>query len=184
MALGWEYGLTNREYITDTIEPDRRQRLEALPGWLWDPHSDKWEKGFSHLKQFSDRKSHCRVPVSYETDDGYPLGQWVNTQRTTKEIINLGRRRRLEALPGWSWDVRSEQWEKCFSHLEKYSEKEGHCQVVQGFKTDDGFGLGKWITKQRGKKETIEPDRRQRLRHCRAGNGTHIPINGRRVFSI
>ena len=147
----------------DTIEPDRRQRLEALPGWLWDPHSDKWEKGFSHLKQFSDRKSHCRVPVSYETDDGYPLGQWVNTQRTTKESINLGRRRRLEALPGWSWDVRSEQWEKCFYYLEKYSEKEGHCQVVQGYKTDDGFGLGKWITKQRGKKETIEPDRRQRL---------------------
>ena len=148
---------------TDTIEPDRRERLEALPGWLWNPHSEKWEKGFSHLKQFSDRETYCRVPVRYETDDGYRLGQWVNIQRTTKESINLGRRRRLEALPGWSWDVRSEQWEEGFYYLEKYSEKEGHCRVVQGYKTDDGFGLGIWVNKQRGKKHTIEPNRRQRL---------------------
>ena len=55
-------GLKFREASKDTMDPDRRQRLEALPGWSWDPFSDQWEEGFSYLKEFSEREGHCRVP--------------------------------------------------------------------------------------------------------------------------
>ena len=64
-----------------------------------------WEEGFSHLKQFSDRQKHCRVTMDYRTEDGYRLGQWVKVQRKTKDKMDLDRRQRLEALPGWIWKV-------------------------------------------------------------------------------
>ena len=59
------------------MEPDRRQRLEALPRWSWDVLSEKWDEGFSHLKQFAEREGHCRVPKRYRGEDSYGLGYWV-----------------------------------------------------------------------------------------------------------
>jgi Helicase associated domain len=82
------------------IHPDRRQRLEALVGWSWEPHSDLWEMGFSKLKHFSEREGHCRVSRTYKTDDGYRLGQWVKVQRTNKNGMAPSRHHRLDALPG------------------------------------------------------------------------------------
>ncbi len=84
------------------MEAEHRQRLEALPGWSWDRRSEKWEEGYSHLKMYSDREGHCRVPHRYKTDDGYLLGRWTEHQRETKAS---DRWQRLEALPGWVWKV-------------------------------------------------------------------------------
>jgi hypothetical protein len=143
--------------------PDRRQRLEALPGWSWAVHSDAWEEGFSFLKKFLEREGHCRVARGYKTDDDYRLGQWVANQRQAKDTLDLDRRQRLEALPGWSWDVLSDAWEEGLSYLKKFSDREGHCRVPQGYKTDDGYRLGQCVSVQRQAKDTTEPERRQRL---------------------
>src|SRR5262249_55125299 len=137
------------------------KRLEALPGWSWNVWSDKWEQGFSHLQEFCKRKGHCRVSSSYKTDDGYKLGQWVSIQRSTGYELDIDRRKRLEALPGWSWDAIDDRWEEGFFHLKEYSKREGHCRVPKGYKTGIGYPLGNWVGTQR--LVTKDSARRQRL---------------------
>jgi len=91
-----------------TLEADRQHRLEDLTGWTWDPRADQWAEGFSWLLDYVDRNGHARVPQSY-TVDGYALGAWVSTQRGNfaKGSLDADRQRRLQALPGWTWKVRS-----------------------------------------------------------------------------
>ena len=98
--------VSNQRAAKDTLEHDRRQRLELLQGWSWDALAEKWDEGFSHLKQFSEREGHCRVPALYLTKEGYRLGGWVVKQRTSHQKMSPNRRQRLEALPGWVWKVR------------------------------------------------------------------------------
>ena len=142
---------------------DRRSRLEALPGWNWDPFSVQWDEGLSHLRKYSEREGHCRVPRYHKTDEGYGLGVWVNRQRLDQNLMHLDRRQRLEAVPGWSWKPRHDLWEKGFSHLKHFSDREGHCRVPQSYKTDEGYRLGQWVRVQRGNKQRMGSDRRQRL---------------------
>ena len=147
----------------NAIPLERRVRIEALPGWAWDARTDKWENGFNHLKEFADREGHCKVRQGLITSDGYRLGQWVGVQRTTKGSMAPERKERLEALQGWSWEVRGERWEEWFGRLKEHINDGGDCIVARSFKTDDGYSLGGWIHKQRALMNTMSKDRKTRL---------------------
>jgi Helicase associated domain len=77
--------------------------------------------GFNRLKQDVGQHGNARIPYSY-TVDGYKLGQWVVTQRAhnVKGILDADRKRRLQDVPGWTWDPRGDQWEEGFRQLKRY----------------------------------------------------------------
>jgi hypothetical protein len=73
------------------------------------------------------------------------------------------RRQRLEAL-GFVWDVLTAKWEEGVHFLERYRQDKGDCLVPATHRdpTSD-YRLGSWVGRQRTDKETMLPDRRERL---------------------
>jgi hypothetical protein len=94
-----------KEYQEGTLDEERRDQLEALPGWTWNALEDAWEEGFSRLQGYIQLEGHSRVPAQLVEDDGFRLGRWVHRQRQgyRRRTLAQERVRRLEALPGWGW---------------------------------------------------------------------------------
>jgi hypothetical protein len=129
-------------------------------GFVWDALTEAWEEGFSKLQQFYEREGHCKVPIRYR-EDGFALGVWIGTQRAKKEALSAARRQELDDL-GFVWDPFTEAWEEGFSKLLQFKDREGHCKVPHTH-MEDGYRLGGWSQNQRGAKEALSDERRQRL---------------------
>lgn len=147
----------------NSMQADRKARLEALPGWSWSALSDQWKDALGYLKEFADTTGHARVPARYTTSDGYRLGQWVLVQRNRKPTMSLDRMAPLEALPGWTWEVSTEQFETGFRCLKEFADHVGHAKVPKDFKTAEDYQLGQWLGYQRKLKESMPLDRKCRL---------------------
>jgi superfamily II DNA or RNA helicase len=163
--LGHWVSVQRRTYAKGILDADRQHRLQQLPGWTWDPVVDQWEEGFNHLLHYVERYGDARVPYSY-ADVGYGLGRWVSLQRInhTKRMLEAARERRLQQLPGWAWDPRVDNWEEGFSRLRHYVERHGDARVPQSY-SDEGYGLGRWVAKQRTSRDkgVLNADRQHRL---------------------
>jgi hypothetical protein len=147
------------------LASDRRRRLQELSGWTWNTLIDKWEEGFRRVVDYVELHGHARVPSSY-TVGGYKVGGWVLQQRQShsKGTLDADRERRLQALPGWTWDPHADKWEEGFRKLSDYIECHGHARVPSTYSVN-GFRLWPWVHNQRGRhtRGTLEPDREYRL---------------------
>ena len=147
-------------YKKDKLDPDRIRRLKEVPGWSWDPHAVAWEKNFRQLKDYVEHND-C-VPASG------PLGRWVIRQRISyaKDRLRLDPDRisRLNEVPGWTWNARTDKWEEGFGRLWDYVKINGDALVKEGHMVD-GYNLGDWAMTQRMNyaKGTLDRDRISRL---------------------
>jgi hypothetical protein len=148
-----------------SLDADREHRLCEVPGWAWDAAAAKWEIGFGCLVNYVKLHGDARVPKSYAIDD-YPLGSWIGTQRSfqAKGKLDPDRRRRLQALPGWTWNPTADKWEDGFRQLLNYVWRHGDARVPVLY-ADDGYPLGQWVHVQRRNhaKGTLDVDREERL---------------------
>ena len=141
------------------LTPERVSRLESI-GFAWDPHAEYWEEAFSKLEEFRESEGHCRVPQRHLAG-GVGLGAWVNLQRQKKHKLSKEQISRLDRL-GFSWDPRTDQWEKAFALLQNHLESEGNCNVAPNV-TVDGVRLGAWVSTQRQIRDKLTVDRIKRL---------------------
>ncbi|NOT98522.1 MAG: DEAD/DEAH box helicase family protein [Sideroxydans sp.] len=155
--------VVNQRMTKDNLAADRMGRLEALTGWAWNALDEKWELGFRHLAEFSEREGNCQIPQKYRTTGVFPLGNWVSSQRAIKDDLPAEQRMRLEAVHGWTWDVRADQWEIGFRYLTEFEDREGHCRVHQHYQTTDEYRLGQWVSTQRRNQSSLPIELIKRL---------------------
>jgi superfamily II DNA or RNA helicase len=163
--LGSWVKVQRREFAKGSFSPDRQARLEGLNGWSWDPFTDRWGEGFRHLADYVAQKGDARVPRSYMAG-GFSLGAWVKKQRNAfgRGVLDPQRRRRLEELPGWTWDPFADQWEEGFRRLADWVKVRGDALVPRNYVVD-GFNLGSWVHVQRQKYSGggLDAERKRRL---------------------
>ena len=154
----------------DKLSAERKGLLESLPGWVWDAYTDRWERGYSRLVKYTKENGTSRVPFQYVTEDGFQLGQWVNTLRSRKRTGSLRTEysKQLEELPGWTWTSKADSWGRAYELLLEYVKKHGDALVPQSYVVDE-FSLGAWVAAQRGNyaKGTLTRDREKQLRNVK-----------------
>ena len=131
------------------LSPEQIGLLDGI-GFIWNTHSDSWEKQYDALKQYLG-KHHNQYPLARQTTTAGYLGNWVSAQRAKQSAGKLNPKRAtlLEALPGWSWDPVRELFEVGFTELEKFVKENGHARVPQKYVCRSGFTLGRWTLSRR-----------------------------------
>lgn len=148
----WVVGLRRPDH-KQRLREDQRKRLEDLPGWSW-AHRQRplWEPYFQALSAYAADHGHASPPAGYITASGLALGAWVHDLRRPARRAKLAhtRQRRLESLPGWSWDYRPRHpWGSAFEELAAYAADHGHTNPPKDHRLEDGRVLAKWVAAQR-----------------------------------
>jgi hypothetical protein len=152
-------------YADGTLTAARLDRLEAVPGWTWDPRQDSWNRHYAALLRFVEREGHAEVPTGHR-EDQLPLSSWVIRQRQDYKAGRVpgDRVEKLEALPRWTWDVLATRWDENFAAVATYAAEHGHACVPTAYEAH-GRRLGAWVTVQRQsyRRGELDAERRARL---------------------
>ena len=123
-----------------------------------------WHEKYWLLEEYKKEHGNCLVPDPYAIGD-VQLGAWVNRQRSLYKTgkLSANQREMLDFL-GFSWDPLADKWERNFSLLEHFEEREGHIDVPKHHE-EDGAKLGVWIKTQRAryKKGKLDESYQRRL---------------------
>lgn len=138
------------------LEPEKAKRLEALPGWTWNPLNDaqrqaehEWDENYSRLAQFLKQEqsaSQQTLPAD--------LRNWIKRQRTRYKNKTLQQQQiqKLEMLPDWSWNPHATSWDSFFALLKDYASEHGDALVPQEKNKKTlykGQDLAAWVNSQR-----------------------------------
>lgn len=121
---------------------------------------ESWDEWYGRLTDFVKRNSNCLVPQRF-TQDGFPLGYWVHSQRMGKNNLSERRLRLLNEL-NFIWDPHQQEWENAFAFLMNFRDKNNHCQVPINH-VENSIKLGIWVNTQRRNRDSIDQQKINRL---------------------
>ena len=110
-----------------------------------------WDLMYAEAEKYYTEQGNLLPESDYVTELGYPLGQWLVTQRqvyrgTRTEHLSAERIKKLENI-GMCWLTRSERlWDESYQLAKSFYEENGHLNV-----TSSHPALAAWIIRQRKK---------------------------------
>ncbi|MFF4417034.1 Helicase associated domain protein [Streptosporangium sp. NPDC001559] len=114
-----------------------------------------WDRFYALLQDYTaDRTRYVAANLVWQ---GEQLGKWVYQQRIaySKGVLDPGRIRQLEAIPGWAWTWSASQWNRTFARLADLAQERGSLEqpvdassIYDGVKVAGEF-LGIWVATQR-----------------------------------
>lgn len=89
------------EYRRGRLSVEMQQALEAIPGWSWNPITDRRLETVSRIEEYLRRGA----PAGLTLRRLYDLGRWVvRRKREIREgTIPAEVVAELESIPGWTW---------------------------------------------------------------------------------
>ena len=111
-----------------------------IHGWTWEI-INPWDESFLEVELFIKTNGHCEIPFNYPK-----LGKWTSYQRSAYRKGDLSKERiqKLNTLSGWVWDLSDKEWQKRFSELNEFKNKNGHISP-----NTKNTALGRWCSAQR-----------------------------------
>lgn len=129
------------------LTEDQIHRLDSI-GMLWsDKFARQWEQGFQEAEQYFRAFGTLSVPVTYVSNSGFKLGDWIANQRERgRDKMSAERREKLDGL-GMVWKKQN-PWEVRFALVQEYYHAHGNLNVPGSYVVQ-GIWLGKWLNEQK-----------------------------------
>lgn len=153
------------------LDPLSDPRFKALDdqGMIWSKSGLSFRNGLEAAQAYREKHGNLDVPLSFTTEDGFKLGQWIQNQRTRKKqspdsACAAEELAQLDAL-GMVWQTKADRaWEKNYLLAKRFFEENGHLLPPYNY-TVDRVNLWKWVCRQRDarKAQKLEEDRIRRL---------------------
>lgn len=134
-------------YKSNSLTDEQIKKLDSI-GMDWMDRVDRiWENRFLEAKNYSEEYANLSVPKNYRTKTDFPLGIWIQKQRSLykNNKISEDRIKRLTDV-GMNWNP--DDWESRFNLAKQYYEEHGNINISQK-EVIQGVWLGKWIVSQK-----------------------------------
>jgi hypothetical protein len=163
-AQGLGRWVTKQRAKRETMDAERKARLDALPWWVWDPYDAAWSANFDELLTY--HAEHGGIPPRSAPGG---LGKWARVQRECHATMAAERKEKLDSLEWWVWDPLDQAWSAKFDELVAYGK-------LPAFSTPGG--IWNWVDRQRRARATMAPERKARLDALGwwVWDARHVPI--------
>lgn len=149
-----------------TLSAEKREKLELIEGWTWDPLAASWNENLSKAIEFVQNIQPSSKVTIPRTEDR-SLDEWIRRQRLSYLNGELSEEKLQKLKPIMHLFIAEpakSQWEIYFDLLLAYKQKNADIDVPEDY-VEEGLRLGHWISRQRSryKNKTISEQEISRL---------------------